>query len=122
MRLECIWLPLCREDKYTGQDGDAGPCVPKRILLCDGGIADYGGKLLEDWYRLRQTHANCRLTDGGDRVPAISALARYIRQKLDPVYYGGVWESDVGSGLAWFSLNGEKLSWRAARQAAPSWS
>lgn len=75
--------------------------------------------LLQQWYNYVGDYLRRRLTVPSDRLPAISAIAQDMQEKLNFSYYAGIWLQDAPVGLAWVTdgLASSVPTWRA-----PSWS
>jgi hypothetical protein len=88
--------------------------------------------LYRAWYRIVQEYSDCNLTNGDDKLPALSGTARRFAQFLDSVYCAGLWENDMLRGLSWLRIpdnpldHGKALARRRSRYPAtvpaPSWS
>lgn len=64
-------------------------------------------------------YVRCRLSQQGDRLIAISAIAREMKSLMHCRYVAGHWEFDLIRQLTW---SGYHASTRAATYRAPSWS
>ncbi|KLU87959.1 hypothetical protein MAPG_06949 [Magnaporthiopsis poae ATCC 64411] len=80
---------------------------------------------IEDWCRIVEYYTRCRLTHPGDKLAAISALARQAAHPLRGGYIAGMWEKQLATELLWRV----KTDATANRQTlypmpyrAPSWS
>jgi hypothetical protein len=58
-------------------------------------------QLLGQWYGLVFNYAGRYLTYAGDRLPAMSGIARLVAGRLDESYLAGLWSSDIVAGLVW---------------------
>ncbi|KAL8652101.1 MAG: hypothetical protein Q9226_004405 [Calogaya cf. arnoldii] len=70
------------------------------------------------WAQIVQTYSQGQLTQEGDKLVAISALAREMKPLMQCRYLAGHWESDLISQLGW---PGYYVHKRASRYRAPSW-
>jgi hypothetical protein len=95
--------------------------VEKRSIhsLCDLPIA------FEYWCDIVSTYSGCHLTEGTDKLPALSGLAQAFSKATGDIYVAGLWRNDIHVGLTWTTcdndredcVEGAPLSYRA-----PSWS
>ena len=95
--------------------------VSKRILSVP--LDDFNLRAL--WYSIVCTYTDCRLTDGNDKLPALSGLAYQVQQMNNDTYLAGLWKEDLLTGLTWYTPNQsvhKPKSLRRAKQNAPSWS
>lgn len=78
----------------------------------------------DDWYRLVEYYAKCKLTQGRDRLPALSGLARFCQTTFGCRYLAGIWENDLTIGLAWSCEDQYHvpLSLQPAAKPGPTWS
>lgn len=97
------------------------PIVSKRVLSTP--LDDYNLRAL--WYLIVCTYTDCRLTDGDDKLPALSGLAYQVQKMNNDTYLAGLWKGDLITGLTWYtpnqSVHKPKSLW-PAKQNAPSWS
>jgi hypothetical protein len=76
--------------------------------------------LLTRWFEIVERYCKTDLTFETDKLPAISGLARYIRNHTGDQYCSGIWKSQFHLGLIWApDSQGVK---RALSSRAPSWS
>jgi hypothetical protein len=79
----------------------------------------YDGYLV--WKRLVETYFSTKLTKARDKLVAISALAKEIRQGLKDDYLAGLWRRHLGWELGWrASEDGSNV--RPSEYRCPSWS
>lgn len=81
----------------------------------------------ENWYAIVDEYSSCSLTEGRDRLPAISGVARYLSQYMKGPYVAGLWEDDLAFGLTWTHYpdsrqSGPQRTSRPPRFPPPSWS
>ncbi|KAF2435572.1 HET-domain-containing protein [Tothia fuscella] len=74
-----------------------------------------------DWQTLVQWYSTRNVTNPNDRLPAISALARQIRNASGWSYTAGLWAETFPQGLCW-SVSGERAADSFGTFVAPSWS
>lgn len=80
-------------------------------------------RILAEWYGLVFHYAGRCLTYGGDRLPAVSGIARLVAGLLHQSYLAGLWSDDLVVGLLWTVANPELPSaLHAPRYPGPSWS
>lgn len=97
------------------------PTVSKRVLSAP--LDDFNLRFL--WYSIVCTYTQCRLTDGNDKLPALSGLAYQVQKMNSDIYVAGLWKEDLLTGLTWYTPNQSvhrPKSLRPAKQKAPSWS
>ncbi|KAL8851782.1 MAG: hypothetical protein Q9221_003296 [Calogaya cf. arnoldii] len=70
------------------------------------------------WGQIVQAYSQGRLTLEGDKIVAISALARAMKPLMQCRYLAGHWETDLIRQLGWPGYDVHK---RASRYRAPSW-
>lgn len=79
-----------------------------------------------NWYAIVEEYDSCYLTEGRDKLPDISGIARVLGDYIRGPYLAGLWQSDVVRGLAWacteWCTQGTRASLRPARFPTPSWS
>lgn len=59
--------------------------------------------LLAQWDLAFTNFSECALTRPGDKLVAISGVARVIAAKLEDEYLGGIWRKNIAKGLLWKS-------------------
>lgn len=80
-----------------------GTRVPAHGIL----TADLSPKRPESWYdyyrwsTLTELYSQRQLTCQQDQLPAISAWAQFMSQKINDRYLAGLWEGDLLHGLLW---------------------
>ncbi|KAJ4191273.1 hypothetical protein NW767_011069 [Fusarium falciforme] len=55
------------------------------------------------WQGIVEDYSRRSLTDCRDKLPAISGVAKVIHQNTSSVYLAGVWKSNIGRDLLWYS-------------------
>lgn len=78
------------------------------------------------WQAILTIYSRCDLTEGKDKLPAISAVAAVLSKSIGSKYIAGLWLEMLSHSLAW-SCDGPypqdcKPSIRPATHRAPSWS
>lgn len=89
--------------------------------LVDVGLNEDGWRMRR-WFDIIHTYSNCQLTYSGDKLVAISGLARIFasRTRRDE-YLAGLWSTDLEKQLCWLVTdNGGGC--RPSEYRGPSWS
>ena len=75
------------------------------------------------WRNLVEEYTKRSMSDPGDKLLAIAALARAHAEGRDPKggYLAGLWRDTIAGDLVWESLS-EKVTGNAADHRTPSWS
>ncbi|KAI1422276.1 heterokaryon incompatibility protein-domain-containing protein [Xylaria sp. FL1777] len=110
-RMSQIYLPT----KYLNNDTWFESVC--RDDKCPCGKSRRWGRILDDYARLN-------LTVPGDRLPAISGLARRMQGPPQDRYLAGIWESDLPDALFWkapYHIRSAPLP-RPQTPTAPTWS
>ncbi|MCJ1390280.1 hypothetical protein MMC18_003138 [Xylographa bjoerkii] len=83
-------------------------------------------QVLMQWYRIVTQYSGLRLTRDGDKFPALSGLASYVKDQIGYDYVAGLWKQDLHRGLLWFrdtSYVGEADTLKTLpEKRAPTWS
>lgn len=76
------------------------------------------------WSRIVDLYSECKLTYPGDKLIAISGLAKRISTVLQDEYVAGMWRRNLENELLWAVTvaNRRGLTFRAAEYRAPTWS
>ena len=75
---------------------------------------------LQFWYQLIKPYASMNLTHEGDRLIAISGLARRFYINIQTKYYAGIWAGNIRHGLCWhYRERGRRLE---VPHRPPTWS
>jgi hypothetical protein len=89
----------------------------------DSAAPDQLYDLRHHWYNLVHVYTHRTLTEGTDRLPAISGIAAQFRGILRDEYKAGLWKSSMGFELLWKSGGfPPALKPRPDNYQAPSWS
>jgi hypothetical protein len=79
--------------------------------------------ILTQWHGLVYHYARRYLTCAGDRLPAVSGIARLVARRLDQSYVAGLWSDDLVVGLIWTTgYPDQSLALKPSRYPGPSWS
>jgi len=76
------------------------------------------------WQGIVSDYSGRNLTKIGDKLTALSGLARLVAESLSikPEYYvAGLWKDDLASGLLWYIIHPKEPN-RALPYRAPTWS
>lgn len=108
------------EDKLSQYDKYArGLCkMPMRLLEPSKSERD----VLDMWYEniLCRGYTERNLTKEADKLPAISAIARLIHQRIQSPYLAGIWAKQLNLGLGWYVTVDQERE-RGKCQTVPSW-
>jgi len=118
--------------QFTAKD-DAGDM--RQRLASDGPLWEPSSRAVTSrephgsWYRMVETYTNRQLTEGTDKLPALSGVARRFAALCNDAYVGGLWANDLPAGLVWsatgfltpYGTQGHLLL-RPAQPRAPTWS
>jgi len=74
------------------------------------------------WYSIVQDYTRRGLTFPGDKLIAISGLAKHAQQFFGGEYLAGLWRKQLHIGLAWMIEEADFATRAAAPYRAPSWS
>ena len=78
------------------------------------------------WNKWVQEYSTCGLTDGRDKLVALTGIARLVERVTGDVYVAGRWKSQLPMSLEWFvsmqRYPGVSLPRRPSAYRAPSWS
>ncbi|KAF3768061.1 HET-domain-containing protein, partial [Cryphonectria parasitica EP155] len=79
------------------------------------------------WDEILQLYSSCALTQGGDKLVAISGIAKDLAVYLDDEYLAGLWRAKLVDGLLWRVERDEMTgayipAKRPQRYRAPTWS
>jgi len=89
------------------------------------GSSDDLSTLFTDWYSIQMLYSKCELTVPGDKLVALSGLAKDMKRHLaklgceDTGYLVGIWHARLPQALVW---NVRDCGTRPATYRAPSWS
>lgn len=82
-------------------------------------------QLFQDWYSVKKVYAACQLTVPGDKLVALSGIARDMKRRMakfgfnSTEYFAGLWRQDMPRCLLWSVRCKGK---RPPAYRAPSWS
>ncbi len=60
-----------------------------------------GGDFIWDWYEMVEDYTARALTQGSDKLPAVSGIAKIMERKTGESYVAGLWRSHLEFGLLW---------------------
>jgi hypothetical protein len=80
-------------------------------------------QILAQWHSLVFHYAQRYLSYPGDRLPAVSGIARLVAGRLKQSYVAGLWSEDLVVGLIWRVVHPDSsLALNHSRFTGPSWS
>ncbi|KAJ4290282.1 hypothetical protein N0V90_010497 [Kalmusia sp. IMI 367209] len=77
---------------------------------------------LEQWRLICETYSSRKLTEPGDKLLAMSAIASSYKKIFRDDYYAGLWRRYLALDLLWYRLDSEPARPRPRTYRAPSWS
>jgi hypothetical protein len=113
--------------KYVAK-AEPGEVERWRYRRVNGQIEGVEEIYYDEWRPLVEQYSRRLLTKEGDRLPAISAIARNwimprVRREVEDVYLGGLFKGDLQQSLIWMKHDEETLPMRRPESyIAPSWS
>lgn len=117
--------------QFTAKD-DAGDM--RQRLASDGPLWEPSSHAVTSrephgsWYRMVETYTKRQLTEGTDKLPALSGVARRFAAAIcNDAYISGLWANDLPAGLMWsatgfltpYGTQGHLLPRPAQPRAAP---
>ncbi|KAL5331182.1 hypothetical protein ACEPPN_000711 [Leptodophora sp. 'Broadleaf-Isolate-01'] len=76
----------------------------------------------DSWYAIVEIYSVTNLTYVSDNLPALSGLAKLLRQAHGATYAAGLWKDDIQVGLTWYVASNDERNVPWSRDLAPSWS
>lgn len=101
----------------------ASECFPDgfsntNFFATDASVRWDDSNLVDYWARLKRWYSRCNLTNAGDKLVALSGVARAIQNETGDQYFAGLWRRTLARELCWSATNPrERPEYRA-----PSWS
>ncbi|TVY51092.1 hypothetical protein LCER1_G008094 [Lachnellula cervina] len=93
---------------------------------CGGAVQEHDWNCLpkppfnyHQWMRMVGIYSICKLTYSGDKLVAISGLARESQSRTNGGYVAGLWRNNLEIQLCWFTIF---PGYRIAPYVAPTWS
>ncbi|KAL8660127.1 MAG: hypothetical protein Q9202_006783 [Teloschistes flavicans] len=113
---------LPEEQKYTVKSKAINPCnlrmdYPSDTLQ-DRSLQEQRETAMLAWETIVDAYSRCELTNAGDKLIAISAIAREIQPLMQCRYIAGLWEFELVRQLFWQVRGGGT---RPTTYRAPSW-
>lgn len=102
--------PLSLEDKSQHQHATTSP----------NGVSNLEVYARNIWQRIVETYSNCQLTNGNDKLIAISGIAKRMRTYIQDDYVVGMWRRYLVVELLWIVRHERQT--RAKPYCAPSFS
>lgn len=75
---------------------------------------------IDDWDSIIEKYSAKELTDEGDRLIALSGIARRIHEQTGDQYFAGIWWKDIERHFCWSRIKPQIRS--PSRPTMPSWS
>lgn len=121
---------VCRElQRYNASKVEYGPYASIHSLA-QTITFDFAGSPRDQWFALRENYSRRLLSNGNDKLLALSALARQMSTHIEGRYLAGLWEHDLLANLGWYVYLGPsadrepraRVYPRPSGYRAPSWS
>ena len=80
------------------------------------------GKTVKTWHELVESYTKRRLTNEGDKLPALSGLARRFQQNFQMTYLAGLWQEQLIEDICWYVDGPRNRRHQPSSHCAPSWS
>jgi hypothetical protein len=77
--------------------------------------------VLRRWLEIVEEYSQCKITIPGDKLPALSGIARLFQEATADVYLAGLWKSRLRDSLTW-SVRDPAAKLVSAQYRLPSWS
>jgi len=77
--------------------------------------------VLRRWLKIVEEYSQCKITIPGDKLPALSGIARLFQEATADVYLAGLWKSRLRDSLTW-SVRKPAAKLFSAQYRLPSWS
>lgn len=135
---------ICRASEINPLAPPAAPSMFPNLYLdgqpshdqTDAGDEDRIDEAFQKWLGIRDEYVSRRLTNGQDKLPAISAIAAEVSRVTGWTYLAGLWKEDLFNELQWRSdgrtpaapvshddaIPSNPLRPRPTEYRAPSWS
>lgn len=106
---------LCTDDNRVSEDGTHGSHRAEwgySLRKTYAGSSDGDAEIFDDWRLLIRRYSARELSHPGDKLPAVSALARHfasrlrLNGRLQGAFLAGLWATDLAHGLLWARLGG----------------
>lgn len=78
--------------------------------------------LVRQWYPILEEYTQMHLTFASDTLAAISGLASEFQLSTGFTYCEGLWQEDLGAGLAWYRASNGHTRVKSTLAKVPSWS
>lgn len=75
-----------------------------------------------EWFSLLETYTTCSLTNEGDKLTAISGIAKICARNFDSPYLAGIWADRLAIGLMWMNVGSPLQRPRSTRASSWAWS
>ncbi|KAM0346209.1 hypothetical protein ACHAPU_005632 [Fusarium lateritium] len=74
------------------------------------------------WHKVVENYSKRELTQIGDKLPAISAIAAIIQQRIGSQYIAGLWTDNIDLDLLWRRPGLSRVAFASSSYIAPSFS
>jgi hypothetical protein len=103
------------EHGLIGEDGKLARFTPTHLLTPN--------RMQQDWHFVVEEYAKRRLTNGADKLPALSGLASLYHWRKSTPYLAGLWTATLLSDLLWRTeISADLMPRHTQSYRAPSWS
>ncbi|KAF4436373.1 hypothetical protein F53441_13281 [Fusarium austroafricanum] len=107
----------------------------KEAIFCEcssnlNHLREFGGKPLSQisrrgetfnfWHKVIENYSKRKLTQDGDKLPAISAIAAIVQQKIASNYVAGLWTDNIELDLLWRRPSSSRVQAANSSYIAPS--
>ncbi|KAI8400261.1 hypothetical protein FOFC_19090, partial [Fusarium oxysporum] len=84
-------------------------------------ISRHGGAF-NFWHKVIENYSKRNLTQAGDKLPAISAIAAIVQKKIGSDYVAGLWTDNIDLDLLWRRPSASRIQAANSSYIAPSFS
>lgn len=103
------------EHGLIGEDGKLARFTPTHLLTQN--------RMQQDWHFVVEEYAKRRLTNGADKLPALSGLASLYHRRKSTPYRAGLWAATLLGDLLWRTeISADLMPHHTQSYRAPSWS
>ncbi|KAF5587294.1 hypothetical protein FPANT_6974 [Fusarium pseudoanthophilum] len=74
------------------------------------------------WHKVIENYSKRNLTQAGDKLPAISAIAAIVQKKIGSDYVAGLWTDNIDLDLLWRRPSASRIQAANSSYIAPSFS
>ncbi|KAK2931074.1 Heterokaryon incompatibility [Fusarium oxysporum f. sp. vasinfectum] len=80
------------------------------------------GEAFNFWHKVIENYSKRNLTQAGDKLPAISAIAAIVQKKIGSDYVAGLWTDNIDLDLLWRRPSASRIQAANSSYIAPSFS